>query len=118
VRPGWLRRADLVGLYSGEQPTVSVRHQTRRHQDRYEPLEDLPRSSGAGPLEVSRFLLVEMEEDLRSRYTTHDGVLISCKCVNGVKAVTDLECISRATLDEWLLPEHLSLMARPRKRER
>jgi hypothetical protein len=68
---------------------------------------------------VSRFLLVEMEEDLRARYTTHDGVLISCKCVNGVKAVTDLECISWATLDEWLLPVELSLVPKlTRKRER
>jgi len=65
---------------------------------------------------VSRFLLVEMEEDLPARYTTHDGVLISCKCVNGVKAVTDLECISRATLDEWLLPVQRSLVAKLTRR--
>jgi hypothetical protein len=48
---------------------------------------------------MSRFLLVEMEEDLAARYTTHDGVLISCKCVNGVRSVCDLGMIDQVTLD-------------------
>jgi hypothetical protein len=53
---------------------------------------------------VSRFLLVEMEEDLAARYTTHDGVFISCKCVNGVRSVTDLAMIDQVTLDAILRP--------------
>jgi hypothetical protein len=52
---------------------------------------------------MSRFLLVEMEEDLASLYTTHDGVFISCKCVNGVRSVTDLASIDQTTLDIILL---------------
>lgn len=53
---------------------------------------------------MSRFLLVEMEEDLAARYTSHDGVLISCKCVNGVKSVCDLGQVNQVTLDAILRP--------------
>ena len=53
---------------------------------------------------MSRFLLVTMYEDLASRYTTHDGVLLSCKLVNGVESVTDLGMIDQTTLDLILRP--------------
>jgi maleate cis-trans isomerase len=59
---------------------------------------------------MSRYLLVVMHEDLalldpaRERFpTTHDGVLISCKNVNGVESVTDLGAISQETLDQILM---------------
>jgi hypothetical protein len=58
---------------------------------------------------VSRFLLVEMEEDLAARYTTHDGVFISCKCVNGVKSVCDLGEVNQVTLDTILRPPSADL---------
>ncbi len=53
---------------------------------------------------MSRFLLVEMEEDLAARYTSHDGVFISCKCVNGVRSVCDLGMIDQVTLETILRP--------------
>jgi len=53
---------------------------------------------------MSRFLLVELEEDLAEHGTTHDIAMLGCKYVPGVRSVTDLSAISRVTLDDWLLP--------------
>jgi len=71
---------------------------------------------------VSRWLLVELEEDLAARYTTRTGVFVSVQNVNGVKRVTDISCISKRTADEWLndwyLPDNQVLLPghrRPRK---
>ncbi len=54
---------------------------------------------------MSRFWLVELEEDLTAHHTTRTGVWCGVKSVNGVKAVTDVEVISRGTLDALLLPQ-------------
>ena len=54
---------------------------------------------------MSRFWLVELEEDLAALYTTRTGVWCGVKSVNGVKSVTDVEVISRGTLDALLLPQ-------------
>ena len=53
---------------------------------------------------MSRFLIVELEPDLAAVYTTRGGVFASIKIVSGVRGVTDVETISQATLDAWLLP--------------
>jgi hypothetical protein len=66
---------------------------------------------------VSRFWLVELEPDLEVHKTTRTGVWCGVKGVNGVRAVTDLEAISQATLDELLLSAEQSLVT-PRKRTR
>jgi len=54
---------------------------------------------------VSRFWLVELDEDLEALRTTRTGVWCGVKSVNGVKAVTDVEVIARGTLDALLLPQ-------------
>jgi len=64
---------------------------------------------------VSRFLLVELEEDLAKHGTTHDTAMLGCKYVPGVRSVTDVSAISRETLDDWLLPAD---QAMPRKTRR
>jgi hypothetical protein len=69
---------------------------------------------------VSRFWLVELEPDLAAHSTTRTGVWCSLKGVNGIRAITDMEVVSQATLDELLLPAVQSLVKRPtstRKRE-
>ena len=76
-------------------PGEQVHHQNRRQPS------DAP---------VSRFWLVELDEDLKSKFTTRTGVWCGIKSVNGVKAVTDMEVISRATLDEVLLPPEQSMI--------
>ena len=64
---------------------------------------------------MSRFWLVELDEDLESHFTTRTGVWCGIKSVNGVKAVTDMEVISQATLDELLLPPGRSMIVRLRR---
>ena len=59
---------------------------------------------------MSRFWLVELDEDLESHFTTRTGVWCGIKGVNGVKAVTDMEVISQATLDDILLPPTMSMI--------
>ena len=59
---------------------------------------------------MSRFWLVELDEDLASKFTTRTGVWCGIKGVNGVKAVTDMDVISQATLDELLLPPGESMI--------
>lgn len=54
---------------------------------------------------MSRFLLVELESDLAAVHTTRGGVFASIKIVSGVARVVDIDAISQATLDTWLLPE-------------
>ena len=66
---------------------------------------------------MSRFWLVELDDDLASKFTTRTGVWCGIKDVNGVRSVTDMEVISQVTLDELLLPAEQSLV-RPRKRGR
>jgi hypothetical protein len=51
---------------------------------------------------VSRFWLVEMDEDLATKGTTRTGVWSGIHGVNGVISITDLEAISSETLDELL----------------
>jgi len=53
---------------------------------------------------MSRFWLVETHDDLESLKTTRGGVFAQLLCVNGVLSVTDLDAISRGTLDAMLLP--------------
>lgn len=65
---------------------------------------------------MSRFLLVTMHEDLASHYTTHDGVLLSCKLINGVESVTDLGMIDQTTLDAILRKPEASTRNRRRRR--
>lgn len=68
---------------------------------------------------MSRYLLVELAEDLAACRTTRAGVWASIMQVGGVYSLTDLEVISRATLDQWLLPQDQSLVGKPvRKRIR
>ena len=64
---------------------------------------------------MSRFWLVELDEDLESHLTTRTGVWCGIKSVNGVKAVTDMEVISQATLDELLLPPGESMITSLRR---
>ncbi|HYW87393.1 MAG TPA: hypothetical protein VFB50_06475 [Chloroflexota bacterium] len=56
---------------------------------------------------MSRWLLVELEEDLAKLYTTRTGVFVSVKQVNGVRSVTDVSAISKRTADEWLKDVYL-----------
>ena len=64
---------------------------------------------------MSRFWLIELEPDLESRFTTRTGVWCGIKSVNGVKAVTDMEVISQATLAEILLPPEQSMITNLRR---
>jgi hypothetical protein len=59
---------------------------------------------------MSRFWLVELDDDLESQFTTRTGVWCGIKSVNGVKAVTDMEVISQTTLEELLLPPEQSMI--------
>jgi hypothetical protein len=53
---------------------------------------------------MSRFWLVELDEDLAAHQTTRTGVWCGIKGVNGVASVTDLDAVSRGTLDAMLVP--------------
>jgi hypothetical protein len=53
---------------------------------------------------MSRWLLVELDEDLAAHLTTPNGVFASIKVVSGVVRVVDLSAISRETLDVWFPP--------------
>ena len=64
---------------------------------------------------MSRFWLVELDEDLASKFTTRTGVWCGIKSVNGVKAVTDVEVVSQITLDEMLLPPEQSMITNLRR---
>lgn len=48
--------------------------------------------------------MVELEPDLAACGTSRTVVFLCLEQVPGVRAVTGLEAISRATLDEWLMP--------------
>ena len=54
---------------------------------------------------MSRWLLVELEEDLAKLYTTRTGVFVSVKNVNGVRSVTDLRAIRLETLVTFLMSD-------------
>jgi len=63
------------------------------------------------------WLAVKLHDDLASRGTLHNVVVLAIGQVNGVQSVTSLSAISRETLDEWLLPPEQSFRAIPgRKR--
>jgi hypothetical protein len=69
---------------------------------------------------MSRWLLVELEEDLAQHYTTRTGVWSSLKQIAGIKSITDISAISRHTLDDWLgewfLPDDQVLLpTKPRR---
>jgi hypothetical protein len=66
---------------------------------------------------VSRFWLVELDEDLAAHRTTRTGVWCGVKSVNGVKRVTDMAVISHTTLDECLLPADASLVTNKRQKK-
>jgi hypothetical protein len=51
---------------------------------------------------MSRFLLVELEEDLTAHRTTQIGVWNSLRLVSGVRSITDLSLVSQPTLDAIL----------------
>jgi hypothetical protein len=53
---------------------------------------------------VSRFLLVELHEDLAAHYQTRAGAWRLIKQVPGVHTIEDLAEISQATLDAILRP--------------
>jgi hypothetical protein len=52
---------------------------------------------------VSRYLLVELYEDLAAHYQTHDGACLLIKRVPGVEMVCDLGAIDQTTLATILL---------------
>jgi hypothetical protein len=54
---------------------------------------------------VSRFWLVELDEDLMARGTTRTGVWCGVKGVNGVRSVTDLRVITPETLATLLMSD-------------
>lgn len=54
---------------------------------------------------MSRFWLVEVEEDLPSLHTTRTGVWCGVKTVNGVRSLTDLRAITLETLATFLLSD-------------
>lgn len=72
---------------------------------------------------MSRFLLVEIHEDLarndpaHQRFpTTHDMVVLSVALVNGVKNVDDMEVVSADTLTDIMLPKEKSMVKPKRTR--
>ena len=71
---------------------------------------------------MSRWLLVELYDDLDKRHTTRTGVWCGIKGVNGVRAITDISAISRRTADELVgelfLPDDQVLASSPRRRPR
>jgi len=71
---------------------------------------------------MSRWLLVELYEDLAKHRTTRTGVWSGIKILSGVKSITDISAISRRTADELVgdlfLPENQVLASSPRRRPR
>ena len=71
---------------------------------------------------MSRWLLVELYEDLGKRRTTRTGVWNGIKILSGVRAITDISAISRRTADELVgdlfLPDDQVLATSPRRRPR
>jgi len=65
---------------------------------------------------MGRFLLVELEPDLAKFGTTHNGVFLSVKHVNGVRDVCDLSAISMDTLNTLLLPDEEAYQPGPQRR--
>jgi len=68
---------------------------------------------------MSRWWLVELEDDLAALYTTRSGVWASVHSVNGVKRTTDMEVLSCRSLQELgvpLLPAELSLVKKKREK--
>jgi hypothetical protein len=53
---------------------------------------------------MSRWLLVELAEDLAAHYQTRTGAWLSIKQVAGVRSLTDLEVVSQETLQAITLP--------------
>jgi len=71
---------------------------------------------------MSRWLLVELYEDLEKRRTTRTGVWSGIKILSGVRSITDISAISRRTADELVgdlfLPDDQVLATSPRRRPR
>jgi len=71
---------------------------------------------------MSRWLLVELYEDLAKHRTTRTGVWSGIKILSGVKSITDISAISRRTADELVgdlfLPDDQVLASSPRRRPR
>jgi len=61
---------------------------------------------------MSRFLLVELDQDLAEHFTTRDSVLRVISHTPGVRQVIDLSVISQATLDLLLLAEPVEVQRR------
>jgi len=73
---------------------------------------------------VSCYLLVELREDLAEAMTTHTGVWVSIGSVAGVKCITDLDILGRASFEDvWrrislVGDEDLVAARSPRRRSR
>ena len=64
---------------------------------------------------MSRFWLVELQEDLDARGTTRTGVWCGIHQVNGVDSITDMDAITQATLDLILMkPTEVLKQAEPK----
>jgi len=51
------------------------------------------------PAEPGRFLLVVLHEDLAAHRTTLGGIWAQLRLISGIKSITDISVIDRATLD-------------------
>jgi hypothetical protein len=67
---------------------------------------------------MSRWWLVELQEDLAERGTTRTGVWSGIHGVNGVRDITDMDAISYETLEELLRPSDPELLQLWRKQKR
>lgn len=68
---------------------------------------------------MSRWWLVELEDDLAALYTTRSGVWASVHSVNGVKRTTDMDVLSCRSLKDLgvpLLDDEVSLVKKKRER--
>lgn len=64
---------------------------------------------------MSRWLLVELAEDLAAHRTTRTGAWLSISQVAGVVRLSDLEVVSMETLKQITLPPEQTLLAPPRR---
>jgi hypothetical protein len=64
---------------------------------------------------VSRWLLVELAEDLAAHYQTRTGAWLSIKQVAGVHSLIDLEMVTQETLRVITLPPSEVPVKKPRR---
>jgi hypothetical protein len=67
---------------------------------------------------LSNYLLVRLEPDLGKLATSRGVIFTLIRLIRGVISVDDIEIISRATLDEWLLPEDTNYQTAHTRRQR